>query len=320
MSGFFADLGELFKKIAGLPANAATGDPVAWLLLALGAFTVFYLVTVFRGSRSKKGEGLPGLLHLLVGFVTNFFDTLGIGSYATTTAMFRAWKLVKDEWIPGTLNIGHTIPTVVQGFIFIGAVVVDPITMILMILASIVGAVWGARYVANWPRRSIQLGMGTALFLGAFLFAGKNLGYISSKGEAIGVAGGMLIVAVLGNVFLGALMTIGVGLYAPCMLLISAIGMNEKAAFPIMMGSCAFLMTGATKPFVSAGSYSYKAALGLALGGIPAALIAGLWVKDLDLVKLRWGVAVVVLYTGVTMLRSAMIESKAPTPAGKVTL
>jgi uncharacterized membrane protein YfcA len=320
MSGFFADLGELIKKIADLPANAAQRNPVAWLLLTLGAFTVFYLVTVYRGSRSKTGEGLPGPLHLVIGFVTNFFDTLGIGSYATTTAMFRAWKLVKDEWIPGTLNVGHTIPTVVQGFIFIGAVAVDPITMILMILASIVGAVWGARYVANWPRRNIQLGMGTALFIGAFLFAGKNLGYISSKGEAVGVAGGMLVLAVLGNIFLGALMTIGVGLYAPCMLLISAVGMNEKSAFPIMMGSCAFLMTGATKPFVSAGAYSYKAALGLALGGIPAALIAGLWVKDLDLVKLRWGVAVVVLYTGVTMLRSAMLESKTETPPGKVTL
>ena len=101
-------------------------------------------------------------------------------------------------------------------------------------------------------------------------------------------------------------MTIGVGLYAPCMLLISVVGMNERAAFPIMMGSCAFLMTGATKPFVDLGSYSFKSALGLAIGGFPAVLIAAYVVKSLDLVTLRWGVAAVVLYTGLTMLRSAL--------------
>lgn len=310
ITAFLEELSLLFQKIAGLPSGAAQGDPIAWLLLALIGFVVFYLVTVYRGSKAKRGEGAPGPVHLFIGFISNFFDTLGIGSYATTTAVFRAWKLVKDEWIPGTLNIGHTLPTVTQAFIFIGAVLVDPVTLVLMILAAIVGAVAGARHVANWPRRNIQLGMGTALFIGAFLFAGKNLGYITSTGEAVGVTGGMLVLGVLGNIFLGALMTLGVGLYAPCMLLISAIGMNEKAAFPIMMGSCAFLMTGATKPFVTAGSYSYKAMLGLALGGIFGSLIAGLWVKNMDVVTLRWGVAVVVLYTGITMLRSAFTENK----------
>ena len=285
-------------------------NPITALLIMLGLFSTFYLVTVFRGSKKKSHEGLPGPLNLGIGFVANFLDTLGIGSYAPTTAMFKAFKLVKDEWIPGTLNIGHTIPTIAQGFIFIGAVAVDPTTLVLMIAASVVGAFFGARYVASWSRRNIQLGMGTALVIGSFMFVGKNLGYISSQGEAIGVAGSMLAIAVIVNVFLGALMTIGVGLYAPCMLLISFLGMNEKAAFPIMMGSCAFLMTGATKPFVDAGSYSFKAALGLAIGGLPAVLIAAFVVKSLELSTLRWGVAAVVLYTGIAMLHSAFTEAK----------
>jgi uncharacterized membrane protein YfcA len=225
--------------------------------------------------------------------------------------MFRMWKLVKDEWIPGTLNIGHTIPTITQAFIFIGSVEVDPVTLVLMIGAAFVGAFFGAKVVASWPRRNIQLGMGCALLAGAALYVGKNLGYIASKGEAAGVAGAMLLVAVVGNLALGALMTIGIGMYAPCMLLVAFIGMNERAAFPIMMGSCAFLMTGATKPFVDAGSYSLKSALGLAIGGFPAVLVAAYIVKTLDLATLRWGVAAVVLYTGVVMLHSAMTEKKA---------
>jgi len=285
-------------------------DPITALLIALGLFVAFYVVTWYRGAQSKRSEGFPGPLDLGIGFVTNFFDTLGIGSYAPTTAMFKAWKLVKDEWIPGTLNIGHTIPTITQAFIFIGGVMVDPVTLVLMIAAAFVGAFFGAKVVASWPRHHIQIGMGVALLVGACLFAARNLELIKITGEASGVTGVMLLVAVVGNLVLGALMTIGIGLYAPCMLLVSLIGMNERAAFPIMMGSCAFLMTGATKPFVDKGSYSLKSALGLAIGGFPAVLIAGLWIKELDLHKLRWLVAAVVLYTGIAMLHSAMTESK----------
>ena len=286
-------------------------DPIKALLIALGLFAVFYIYTWYQGAQRKLAEGMPGPLDIGIGFVTNFFDTLGIGSYAPTTAMFKAWKLVKDEWIPGTLNIGHTIPTIAQAFIFIGAVLVDPLTLVLMIAAAFVGAFFGAKVVAGWPRHHIQIGMGTALVAGAGLFAAKNLGYLSSSGEAIGVSGAMLVVAVVGNLILGALMTIGVGLYAPCLLLVSFIGMNERAAFPIMMGSCAFLMTGATKPFVDKGSYSLKSALGLAIGGLPAVLIAAYIVKSLPMEMLRWGVAAVVLYTGIAMLYSAFTEKKA---------
>ncbi len=285
-------------------------DPVKALLVALALFAVFYLYTWYKGAQRKLDEGFPGPLDMAIGFIANFLDTLGIGSYATTTAMFKAWKLVKDEWIPGTLNIGHTIPTIAQGFIFIGAVAVDPVTLVGMIAAAFVGAFFGAKVVCSWPRRNIQIGMGSALLVGAGLYAAKNLGYLTSKGEAIGVAGGMLLFAIVVQILLGALMTIGIGLYAPCMLLVSFIGMNERAAFPIMMGSCAFLMTGATKPFVDKGSYSLKSALGLAIGGLPAVLIAAYVVKSLPLDTLRWGVAAVVLYTGITMLHAAATESK----------
>ena len=285
-------------------------DPITALLVLLGLFTVFYLFTVYQGAKKKRAEGVPGALEVGIGFVTNFFDTLGIGSYAPTTSMFKAWKLVKDEWIPGTLNIGHTLPTVVQAFIYIGAVAVDVTTLFSMIAAAVVGAFFGARVVASWPRRTVQIAMGSALLVAAVLFAARNLGYLTIGGTADGVSGVMLVVAIVVNLALGALMTIGIGLYAPCMILISFLGMNERAAFPIMMGSCAFLMTGATKPFVDRGSFSLKAALGLAIGGIPAVVIAAYIVKSLNLDTLRWVVAVVVLYTGVTMLRSARQEAK----------
>jgi uncharacterized membrane protein YfcA len=109
----------------------------------------------------------------------------------------------------------------------------------------------------------------------------------------------------VGNFALGALMTLGIGLYAPCMILVSLLGMNPIAAFPIMMGSCAFLMPVGSLRFIERGSYSPRTALGLAVGGVPGVLIAAFIVKSLPLTALRWGVVVVVLYAAGAMLRSA---------------
>ncbi len=284
---------------------------VVYLLAALGIFAVVYMVVWFKIGKAQSDEdhGPPTPTHLGLGFVINFFDTLGIGSYAPTTAMYRLLKLVPDERIPGTLNVGHTIPTLVQALFFISVVEVEFTTLLTLIVAAVLGAWLGAGVVSGWPRRTIQIGMGTALLVAALLFTLTNLGIVAGGGDAVGLVGGKLAVAAAGNFALGALMTLGIGLYGPAMIMIAVLGMNPKAAFPIMMGSCAFLMVMAGIRFMRAGAYRQRAALGLTLGGIPAVLIAVLIVKSLPLTAVRWLVAVVVvLYTGVTMLRSARSE------------
>ena len=84
--------------------------------------------------------------------------------------------------------------------------------------------------------------------------------------------------------------------------------MSERTAFPIMMNSCAFLMPIGSLRFIREQSYSLRAALGLALGGIPGVLLAAYVVKQLELGTIRWLVIVVVVYTAATMLYSAMSE------------
>jgi uncharacterized membrane protein YfcA len=287
--------------------------------LLLGILTIFliaFIIIWIRQARSRTAtdqKGLPSLLHLAIGFVTNFFDTLGIGSFAPTTAIFKLKKLVADENIPGTLNIGHTPPTFVQALIFISVVQVEVKTLILLIAASVLGSWLGAGVVARWPRRTIQYGMGLALLVAATLFVIKNLDEMRGApvipgGTAMGLEGTWLYVGIIGNFVLGALMTLGIGLYAPCLIMISLLGMNPRAAFPIMMGSCAFLMPVASVKFLQAAKYSLRAALGLAIGGVPAVLIAALIVKELPLTYVRWLVVIVVLYTAVSMLRSAKTE------------
>jgi len=286
------------------------------LFLALGGFGLTFTLGWFRAlvsRRSSHGVGRPGIWELGVGAVTNFFDTLGIGSFAPTTSAFKLRGTVRDELLPGTLNVGHTLPVIVQAFVFIVVVQVGSGTLISMIAASVAGAWLGAGIVAGLPRRRIQIGMGVALLAAAAFFAMTNLNLFPGGGEALSLSGARLGVALGVSFVLGALMTLGIGMYAPCMILVALLGMNPRAAFPIMMGSCAFLMPVAGLRFIQRDSYNPRASLGLAVGGVPAVLAAAFIVKSLPLTALRWLVVMVVLYASLMMLRSALREAPPPT-------
>jgi uncharacterized membrane protein YfcA len=259
-----------------------------------------------RSYGAATGTRKPRLFDAALGFVANFFDTLGVGSFATTTAAYRLRRYVADEDIPGTLNVGHALPTITQALIFIAAVVVDPVTLIGMIAAAVVGALAGAQVVSGLPRRGVQLGMGVALLVAAALFLLTIFGLVPGGGEAIALSGPRLWIGLAGNFVLGALMSLGIGLYGPCLILVSLLGMSPIAAFPIMMGSCAFLMPAGSLRFVARQRYDARAAIGLALGGIPAVLLAAYVVKSLPLDWLRWLVVVVVVYAAAGLLRSAL--------------
>ncbi len=280
------------------------------LFIGLAIVTIVLLVALARAwprQRPQTAKPLDVAIGVAIGFVTNFFDTLGIGSFATTTSLFKFLRFVPDERIPGTLNVGHALPTIVEAAIFIGIIAVEPRTLILLILAAVAGAWLGAGFVARLPRRYVQIGMGTALLAAAALFVMTNLkgSQFGLTGEALGLAGMRLWIGIVVSFCLGALMTIGIGLYAPCMIMVSLLGMNPVAAFPIMMGSCAFLMPVASTRFIRFGAFSMLAAIGLTLGGIPGVLIAAFLVKSMSLSLLRWLVVVVVLYAAIVMLRSA---------------
>ena len=279
-----------------------TAALIATLLIIAAGFIVFWGRQIATG---RDGSAAPGPLHTGIGVLTDFLDTLGIGSFATTTAIYRLKRLVDDRKIPGTLNVGHALPTVAQAWIYTTLVQVEFATLALLILAAIGGSWIGAAIVTGMPKRAIQRGMGVALLVAAVLMIMTALNRFPGGGEATALSGGKLALACGINFALGALMTLGIGLYAPCMIMVSLMGMNPTAAFPIMMGSCAFLMPIAGTQFIAKGRYDLKAAMGLTLGGIPAVLVAAYLVRSLPLAAVRWLVVVVVVYTAVMLLRSA---------------
>jgi uncharacterized membrane protein YfcA len=301
-------------------------NPILALQTALGVLTAVFAagwsaaVIAVRRSRGTDASpatdaGLPSGTQVGIGAVTNFFDTLGIGSFATTTAIFRALRILPDRFIPGTLNVGHTLPTVVQAFIYTTLVQVDMLTLFALITAAVLGAWLGAGVVSSWPKQKVQIGMGAALIGAALLMFMTQMDLFPGGGDALGVRGAKLAVGVGVNFLLGALMSLGIGLYAPCMILVSLLGMNPTAAFPIMMGSCAFLMPVGSLRFIRERCYSLRAALGLAIGGVPGVLLAAFIVNSMPIYAVRWLVIVVVLYTAVTMLRAGLSGER--TAAGR---
>ncbi|HEY2906914.1 MAG TPA: sulfite exporter TauE/SafE family protein [Vicinamibacterales bacterium] len=276
------------------------------LFVGLAVALVFYGTTLLRG-----GFSMPTPLQSAVGFVTAFLDTLGIGSFATTTAAYKLRKMVPVKQIPGTMNVGHTLATIAQAFIYTKIVPVDSETLIPMITAACLGAWIGAGVVVHWPRRRIQIGMGTALLVAAPLIVLTALKIIPGGGAAFGLTPTRLAIGMAGNFAFGALMMLGIGLYAPCMILVALLGMDPRAAFPIMMGSCAFLMPICSIRFVRARTYHVQASWGLALGGFPAVLIAAYIVRSLPLGAVSWLVAAVVIYTSLNMLLTARTEDPA---------
>ena len=276
-------------------------------LATLGVFTLSY-AAIWARSLRRASFPQPTLPALLTGFVTNFFDTLGIGSFATTTSIFKFSRMVPDQLIPGTLNAGHTIPTIFQAFIYIAVIQVDVTTLLLMIAGAVAGSWFGAGWVAQLPKRNVQLGVGGALLFAFLVLLMRQFDLFPAGGDALGLTGVKLVTAVVLNSIFAAISTLGIGFYAPCMTLVGLLGMNPTAAFPIMMGSSAFLMPVASTRFILRGAYSPSVALGLTIGGLLGVPLAAFIVKSMPLTLARWLVMAVILYAATRMLHSAYTE------------
>ncbi len=277
------------------------------ILLAALAILVIAFVPVLLAAARRRGELRPNVEAMGLGAVTNFFDTLGIGSFATTTAWLKFRRMVPDSFIPATLNVGHALPAVAQSAIFlvILGVHVDPVLLASCIIAAVLGSLVGVPLVVRAPVQVVQAVVGVALLIAAALYAMSNLNLMPIGGDATSLPVMQMTVAIAVHFVLGALMAFGIGLYAPSLILLSLLGLDPRLAFPIMASACAFLMPTTGFKFIRTDRIDLRIVLGIALGGIPAVLVAAFVVKEMPIVWLRWGVVVVVLYAAFLLLRSA---------------
>ncbi|KIS03951.1 TSUP family transporter [Paucilactobacillus wasatchensis] len=249
-----------------------------------------------------------------IGLVADFLDTLGVGSFVTTTTLFQVTNYLDDERnLPGTMNVAHAIPTITEALFFVTVVKVDITTLVAMVLAAIVGAVIGSEVVVRLDQAMIQRIMAIALIVTSILMAINKMGWVSIiaiHNNAMGLTGWLLAIGVGGNFILGMLMAAGVGLYAPCMVLVYFLGLKPIAAFPIMMLSCALLMPAVSLNFMRTKRYSLRGMLGFIIGGIIGVVIAATVVKSLPLAVLGWLIVAVSCWTAYQLWRSSVIQSK----------
>ncbi len=272
------------------------------LVLGGTIFLIVFLKDYILSIKNKKIEKEGSIFSFsLIGSFICFIDTLGIGGFAPMTALFKEFKLVKDRIIPGTLNTAMCIPIIVEALIFIKEVKVDSLTLVSMLVAATLGAVIGAGVVSKWNEKKIQAGMALALTGVVIIMLAGKIGVLSEGGKEIGLTGIKLGIAIVGNFILGALMTLGIGLYAPCMALVYALGLSPLAAFPIMMGSCAFLMPFASIKFMKENAYNKKATLIITITGVIGVVIAAYVVKALPLNILSWLIIIVIAYTAIKL-------------------
>lgn len=273
------------------------------------------LVVSLKGPKAaelKAATGKQWFAAFFVGILCNFLDTLGCGSYAPSTFLYKAFGTIDDINIPGTLNVGDTFPVIFEAFIFTSTVACDPIFLIAMLVAAAVGSFGFATVVTKWPRNKIRWALGLAMPLLAAVMLCKNLGVgpFGTVGTAIGfaVSDPKFWIAVVLNVLWGALMDIGFGLYAPCMATCLMLGVDAGTCFPVFMGSCALLMPACSIEFIKTGRYDAAHTVGNAVGGCIGVFIAWKLVTSMPLFWLINLVCVVLLWTSYTLISAAIKE------------
>lgn len=283
---------------------------LAAIVVVNGVYAFRLTVDLIKKRKETAEEPGSPIFLAIWGCLVFFLSTFGISDFALSTVMYRARKLVNDKNLPGTLNTQCAIPVAIMALAYISSISVDPLTLILCIVAQMAGAYLGPRFVVKLSAKFIRIFMGIGLLIATFFILAGKFNLIASGGTATSLSGIKLISALILLFIYGALNNVGIGSYAPTMATIYALGLNPAVAFPIMMGACTFSVPMGSMEFVRLGSYGRKITLFSSIFGIIGVLIAVFVVKSLNLSALQWVVAAVILYAGISMLWSEFCSKK----------
>jgi Sulfite exporter TauE/SafE len=275
------------------------------LLVPLALAILLFAAALVRAAIAAKAS--PSLEATALGAVVSFFDTLGIGSFAPTAAWMKFRKMVPDRLLPPTMLVGLTPPSMAEAIIFLLllGVMVDPVLLFGCAIAVLMGGLVGAPLVVRAQVWIVQLTVAVGLVLAAAAYAMTNLHIFPGGGTAAGLPIGLTIVAIAANFGFGILLNFGVGNYAPTLVMLSLMGMDPRLCFPIMAAGASLMGSGAGIKHIKVGQIDLRVVIGLAIGGIPAVLVAAFIVKTMPIELLRWLVIVVVLYAAAVMGRAS---------------
>lgn len=263
----------------------------------------------------------------LIGLITDFADVFGVGSFATTTGLFKATNFSQDDRkLPATLNAVHVIPTIFQALLFMSIIKVDLSTLIPLAIANALGAYIGPRITKNWNVKVVRRALAIILIVAAALVLVRFFVLpdllediyqrfnIDNTATGLGT-GGLLVVAIIFNFILGVLMTIGFGNYTPQLIFFSLVGVNPTIAFPVMMFNASISMTAAVYQFIRDDRIEWKGLTPIAIGGSIGVIIAASIVRynegaGLPDIVLSTLIVIISIWTAYTLMAENRKEEK----------
>ncbi|HFI0791846.1 TPA: sodium:solute symporter [Streptococcus suis] len=283
---------------------------IQFILVGMIAWMLYLIVSYARQNKISLTDRF--WTGFAIGFVTDLLDTLGIGTFATTTSLLKATKLIDDDRrIPATMTTAHIIPILLEALLFITIVEVEMTTLITLAIAAFTGASVGARVTQHWDTRKVQRVLGILLIIAAGIMVyrmvtnpGADLG-----NDVRGLTGWKLLVGIVFDFFIGMLLSMGLGNYAPELIFFSLMGISPAVALPVMMLNAAMMLSAGAKQFIQSGRVNWPGVPGIIVGGVLGVLTAAFFLSSLDVNNLKVLVVFIASYTGITLLRSSFIKT-----------
>lgn len=285
------------------------------ILVALvnGVFAfVFIRDLINHKGETMKENGNP-IVMAISEFIIFLLSTFGVSDFAIGASLYPRMKWVDEKKLPGTLNTACVIPVAVMALAYISSIQVGIATLIIAVVAQVIGAYVSPRYVVKLPVNIIKRFISVGLLVAAAMILAGKFNLMPSGGDAVSLTGFKLVLLGVLSLIYGALNNIGIGSYALTMATVYALGLNPGVAFPIMMGACTFSVPVGSMQFIKFDSYSRKITLFASTAGVIGVLVAAFVVKSMDVSALQWLVAAVILYSAVTMIMSTLKETKIET-------
>lgn len=277
---------------------------LALIVLVNGGFAIRFIQDVMKNRAALKEENGSPVAMSISQFCIYFLSTFGISDFAIGAALYPKAKWVEDKKLPGTLNTACVIPVAAMALIYISSIEVDLLTLIVPIIAQVLGSYLSPRYVVKLPALQIKKLVMLGLFVAAGVILAGKLQLMPIGAEKTVLDPGMLSILAILSFIYGAMNNMGIGSYALTMATVYAMGLSPAVAFPIMMGACTFSVPVGGMQFIKLDSYSRKITLFSATAGVVGVLVAAFLVKSLNTSALQYVILGVILYSALSMLNS----------------
>jgi uncharacterized membrane protein YfcA len=266
--------------------------------------SVLVLIYFFYHRHSEKLSPLNQIKIAFIGLVSNFLDTIGIGSFAVIIAMRTMLGVMPDEVrLIGTMNIQAMVTALIQALIFLHFVPLDIVTLLVAVAMIALGGFLSGLVAVRIDKKLVHLIMLVAFIITGILLFLSQLNILTIGGTGTAIRGTRLVIFAIFMLVSGTLPAFGVGYYSLIKASIFLFGVNPIVAFPIMASASAFQMPVTSATFIARGKFYFKSTVILAIFGALGVVLATPIITSVNTYTLKWILLGIVIYNIIVLAR-----------------